>query len=201
MTTFTAPAKPFDALQRNIASKEASRYYLQFVQFHPAKGEESYVMVATDGHILMGYRVTLAFPQDMPIGIKIAQKLPAKAETIRFDLEDKTATILDKNEATLAILPIETQDGNHYPEWRRILPKSLAPHDDDNALVDLNILARAAACVATTSDDRKTAPVHFRGTSGAGQFYIESRDSDWFGTVMGVRARNAPAITDVSDLI
>lgn len=130
MTTVTITQAHLKAVAP-FASTSATRLYLNGVLF------QKDLLIATDGHVLVAIKPKVFAPyeqhEDFILPNELIKKLlVVKPETkkepvlLRFDLQTKTVTAFQHGkdqEAVIATIPLTFVD-EHFPDWRRIIPKA-----------------------------------------------------------------------------
>jgi DNA polymerase-3 subunit beta len=160
-TTFEAPApllrRLFDK-SRFAISTEETRYYLNGVYLHVAKGAEGDVLraVATDGHRLA--RIDAPLPEGaagMP-GVIVPRKTVAELKKLLDDDEATVKVSVSETkirfEAGAIQLTSKVIDGT-FPDYSRVIPQA----NPRRLEVDAKEFAQAVDRVATVSSERSRA--------------------------------------------
>ena len=158
---FKAPApvlrRLFDKAKFAISTEE-TRYYLNGVYLHVARGEEGPVLrcVATDGHRLA--RIDAALPEgadDMP-GVIVPRKTVNELRKLLDDDEAEIEVSVSDTKIRFATAQVQLTskviDGT-FPDYTRVIPSSNARRLE----VDAAEFARAVDRVATVSSERSRA--------------------------------------------
>ena len=160
-TNFSCPAptlrRLFDKAKFAISTEE-TRYYLNGVYMHAAKGPDGPVLrcVATDGHRLA--RIDAALPEgaaDLP-GIIVPRKTVGELRKLLDDDEMTIAVSVSETKVRFATpevtLTSKVIDGT-FPDYARVIPTGNAKRLE----VDAAEFARAVDRVATVSSERSRA--------------------------------------------
>jgi DNA polymerase III subunit beta len=160
-TNFACPAptlrRLFDKAKFAISTEE-TRYYLNGVYMHAAKGPDGPVLrcVATDGHRLA--RIDAALPEgaaDLP-GIIVPRKTVGELRKLLDDDEMTIAVSVSETKVRFATpevtLTSKVIDGT-FPDYARVIPTGNAKRLE----VDAAEFARAVDRVATVSSERSRA--------------------------------------------
>jgi DNA polymerase III subunit beta len=160
-TDFTCPApvlrRLFDKAKFAISTEE-TRYYLNGVYFHVAKGPDGPVLrcVATDGHRLA--RIDAALPEgagEMP-GVIVPRKTVGELRKLLDDDDAAIAVSVSETKVRFATpevtLTSKVIDGT-FPDYSRVIPAS----NPRRMEVDAAAFAQAVDRVATVSSERSRA--------------------------------------------
>jgi DNA polymerase-3 subunit beta len=158
---FTAPApvlrRLFDKAKFAISTEE-TRYYLNGVYMHTAKGEGGVVLrcVATDGHRLARIEAPLPAGAEAMPGVIVPRKTVGELRKLLDDDEAAIAVSVSETKvrfATPAVtLTSKVIDGT-FPDYTRVIPTQNARRLE----VDASEFARAVDRVATVSSERSRA--------------------------------------------
>ena len=160
-TNFTAPApvlrRLFDKAKFAISTEE-TRYYLNGVYMHVAKGTDGPVLrcVATDGHRLA--QIDAQLPENaagMP-GVIVPRKTVGELRKLLDDDEAQIAVSVSETKVRFATPAIQLTskviDGT-FPDYTRVIPTG----NTKRLEVDASEFARAVDRVATVSSERSRA--------------------------------------------
>jgi DNA polymerase-3 subunit beta len=157
-TNFACPApvlrRLFDKAKFAISTEE-TRYYLNGVYMHAAKGPEGAVLrcVATDGHRLA--RIDAALPEGVP-GVIVPRKTVGELRKLLDDDEMTIAVSVSETKIRFATpevtLTSKVIDGT-FPDYARVIPTANAKRLE----VDAAEFAQAVDRVATVSSERSRA--------------------------------------------
>jgi DNA polymerase-3 subunit beta len=160
-TNFTCPAptlrRLFDKAKFAISTEE-TRYYLNGVYMHAAKGPDGPVLrcVATDGHRLA--RIDASLPEgaaDLP-GVIVPRKTVGELRKLLDDDEMQIAVSVSETKVRFATpevtLTSKVIDGT-FPDYARVIPTANAKRLE----VDASEFAQAVDRVATVSSERSRA--------------------------------------------
>jgi DNA polymerase III subunit beta len=160
-TNFACPApvlrRLFDKAKFAISTEE-TRYYLNGVYMHAAKGPDGAVLrcVATDGHRLA--RIDAALPPeaaDMP-GVIVPRKTVGELRKLLDDDDTQIAVSVSETKIRFATpevtLTSKVIDGT-FPDYSRVIPAN----NPKRLEVDAAEFARAVDRVATVSSERSRA--------------------------------------------
>jgi DNA polymerase-3 subunit beta len=159
--SFACPApvlrRLFDKAKFAISTEE-TRYYLNGVYMHAAKGPDGPVLrcVATDGHRLA--RIDAALPEgaaDLP-GVIVPRKTVGELRKLLDDDEAQIAVSVSETKIRFATLEVtltsKVIDGT-FPDYARVIPTGNAKRLE----VDAKEFAQAVDRVATVSSERSRA--------------------------------------------
>lgn len=189
-------SKALVALNKNIASTEETRYYLNGVllQFRAGK----VIAVATDGHILASavigtYSDDFAHTGDVILSRDSLNRVkPARVgyETEEIDFSNPTKPILCGT-------VLEIIDGT-FPEWRRIVPTETT---DAYSHFDVALLARLQKVFVGFDAPRKASPMVSFNENGVALVSIYTETvPEAVGVMMGLRPHR-DALTSAPDFI
>lgn len=139
------------AIYSHVAVNDV-RYYLNGIQIEPSPDGRGVILVATNGHTLAaGYDA--AATHDMPQAGVIIEldnatvKACAKADdTEAVEIDTVSGTIsgnLKTGRSHVSLLGIAKLVDGRFPDWRRVVPKSIGPAHCVNAPFNLAYLENA----------------------------------------------------------
>jgi len=150
------------------AAKQDLRYYLRGVAID-ARANGDVVLVATDGHRMLAYPVAVDAIEALAPGEYIIPRealesvKPCKAGrtvlpiTIEIDVERRL-----ENKITGATSVITPLIDGRYPDWRRVMPKSVSGETAQFQAEYIGDFGRVAELLGT-----KHPQIHHNGSSGA----------------------------------
>ena len=158
---FTCPApvlrRLFDKAKFAISTEE-TRYYLNGVYLHAARGADGPVLrcVATDGHRLARIDAALPSGAEQVPGVIVPRKTVGELRKLLDDDEAKIAVSVSETKVRFATpevtLTSKVIDGT-FPDYARVIPTGNAKRLE----VDAAEFARAVDRVATVSSERSRA--------------------------------------------
>jgi DNA polymerase III subunit beta len=157
--SFTLAAKDLKSLiekTRFAISTEETRYYLNGIYLHQARGEDMLRAVATDGHRLAQAQVALpAGAAGMP-GVIVPRKTVLEVVKLLESGEGEVAVSLSSSKIRFAIgnlvLTSKLIDGT-FPDYERVIPRN----HDKVLIADTKSFADAVDRVSTISQEKSRA--------------------------------------------
>ena len=147
----------FDKAKFAISTEE-TRYYLNGVYMHTAKGEDGPVLrcVATDGHRLARIDAPLPNGADAMPGVIVPRKTVAELRKLLDDDDAEIAVSVSETKVRFAtpgvVLTSKVIDGT-FPDYSRVIPVN----NTKRLEVDASEFAKAVDRVATVSSERSRA--------------------------------------------
>jgi len=147
----------FDKAKLAISTEE-TRYYLNGVYMHTAKGEDGPVLrcVATDGHRLARIDAPLPNGADAMPGVIVPRKTVAELRKLLDDDDAEIAVSVSETKVRFAtpgvVLTSKVIDGT-FPDYSRVIPVN----NTKRLEVDASEFAKAVDRVATVSSERSRA--------------------------------------------
>jgi len=147
----------FDKAKFAISTEE-TRYYLNGVYMHTAKGEDGPVLrcVATDGHRLARIDAPLPSGADAMPGVIVPRKTVAELRKLLDDDDAEIAVSVSETKVRFAtpgvVLTSKVIDGT-FPDYSRVIPVN----NTKRLEVDASEFAKAVDRVATVSSERSRA--------------------------------------------
>ncbi len=164
-------AKTLIAINKYVASKEETRYYLNGVCFTGS------VMVATDGHKLVVAPTGIKLEKDFIIPRSLIEKIKIGKRS-----EDDISVEFSGNTVTLSIDGASYRDNvvdGTFPEWRRLIPQEasgVSAQFNGSYLKQFDDMAKMA--------DQGRVHVHHNGSSPA---LVTFQEGGMLGVIMPMR--------------
>lgn len=174
----TLPIRPLLAL-REFAAKKDVRYYLKGIFVDLSEG----VMVATNGHMMGVYRITLPVA---PVKFIIPRTLLDRLKPSPLDvaiavtrIDERWRVELETDEGSLSDWAIDGQ----FPDWRRVMPRSVS---GETAQFNVDLLALCQKALKSLYGKGKR-PYMAIGHNGMHAALLGFGDADFCGCIMPMR--------------